>query len=128
MDDEIRLCIDSHKKSKVELVAHLTGNGIVVLLLGGEKPHVGAAVITAPRPSLSGESKTSCNSWIVPILGHKDDEVAKPAAEAIATATGQVTVVVAGLHVRDAEIQDISQIIVNCDQLVQEFIKRINRS
>ena len=95
------------------------------MLQGGEEPHVGAVVLTVPRPSLTGEEKTSCNSWVAPVSGHKDDEIAKPAAEMIASATGKVTVVAAGIHIHAAKTEEISQIITNCKQLVQKFIETI---
>ena len=125
MKDEIRLSAGSDERSRIELLAWLTGDGIVVFLRGGERPHVGAVVMAVPRPSLSDEGQESCNSWVLPVLGHKDDEVAKPAAETIAIATGKVTVVVAGIHIHAAKTEEISQIITNCKQLVQKFIETI---
>lgn len=128
MEKEIRLQAGSDERSKVELIAWLTCNGIVVLLQGGEEPHVGAVVLTVPRPSLTGEEKTSCNSWVAPVSGHKDDEIAKPAAEMIASATGKVTVVVAGIHIHAAKTEEIARFLTNCNRLVQKFIKTITMS
>jgi hypothetical protein len=89
-------------KYTVSITAGLTGNGIILQLLGGEKPHVGAVVISLPRPSLRDPAQISCNSIVVPILGHKDDELAKPVAERVACLSGQSTVVIAGVHTDNA--------------------------
>ena len=92
----------------VSLTATLTGDGIIIQLFGGEKPHVGAVVIGLPRPSLADPAQISCNSVVVPLLGHKDDEVAKPVAERIARLTGEPTVVIAGLHIEHAMASEIN--------------------
>lgn len=94
-------------KYTVSIAATLTGDGIIVQLLGGEKPHVGAVAVGLPRPSLADPAQISCNSIVVPLLGHKDDEVAKPVAEQLARLCNQPVVVVAGIHIDQATAADI---------------------
>jgi len=106
---------------RVDLVASVMGDGLAVQLYGGEKPHIGAVAISLPRPSLSDNARISCNTTVVPLLGHKDDEVAKPVAEEIAIACGKPVVVVAGIHVDDAGPEDIKKLVENCFNTVRIF-------
>jgi len=109
----------------VELTATLTGEGILVLLVGGERPHIGAVVLSTIRPSLSNGAGISCSSWVTPLLGHKDDQVAKAASERISCETSQATVVVAGLHIENATPEDIDILIANCDDGVSLLLEKI---
>jgi hypothetical protein len=108
---------------RVELTATMTGAGIVAQLYGGHKPHVGAVAFSQPRPSLTGSGRLSCNTSVLPLLGHKDDEVAKPAAEELAKAFNQPVVVIAGLHVENADQMDIANLVKNCQAVVQMLIR-----
>lgn len=107
---------------RVQLTATLTGDGIIVQLLGGQKPHLGAVVFSFPRPGLADPAKTGCNSAVVPRLGHKDDEAARPLAEMIAAATGQPVAVCAGIHVDGATAEDIALLVQNCRQVGERFL------
>jgi len=111
----------------IRLLATVTGNGLIVQLLGGEKPHVGAVVLSVPRTSLAMPGVLSSNSFVLPLVGHKDDEIAKPVAEEIAVNYGQPVVVVAGIHVADASSEDIEQLTVNCWKTVRFLLENIKR-
>jgi len=106
---------------RVELLVTVTKDGLVAQLFGGERPHVGAVAISLPRPGLSDNTRISCNTTVVPLLGHKDDEVARPAAEEIAVAFGKPVVVVAGIHVDNAGPEDIKRLVKNCFSAVRIF-------
>ena len=105
---------------RVEISAILTGNGISVLLTGGEKPHIGAVVMSIPRNSLSGEGISS-DSWVLPVPSHKDVEAAKLVAELICRSTGQVTVVTAGIHIARAEEWELDTLLQNCIQAAKQL-------
>ncbi|MCG8401701.1 MAG: hypothetical protein MJA84_08900 [Firmicutes bacterium] len=110
--------------AEVTMLVTQTAGGVIVQLLGGDKPHVGATVITHPRPSLAGGGKTSCNSIVIPELGHKEDELAKPLSEKIAVALNCTVVMVAGIHVDNAGSEEIQQIGQICHELVARFLAR----
>lgn len=99
---------------RIDLLVSVTGDGLVVQLFGGEKTHVGAVAISLPRPSLYDPAKISCNTTVIPLLGHKDDEVAKPVAEEIAVVCGRPVVVAAGIHVDHAGPEEIEILVENC--------------
>lgn len=109
-------------KCRADLMAAVTGDGLVVQLYGGDKPHVGAVAISLPRPSRANAAEISCSTSVIPLLGHKDDEVAKPVAEKIAKAVNQPVVVIAGIHVDNATLEEIEKIVENCHEAARRFI------
>ncbi len=106
----------------VRMLVTRTGGGIIVQLLGGDKPHIGATVITHPRPSLEGGGKISCNSIVIPEIGHKEDELAKPLAEKISTTLNCTVVLIAGIHINNAKPDLIARVSKICHQLVNKFL------
>jgi hypothetical protein len=111
---------------RVEISAVFTGNGISALLTGGETPHIGGVVMCVPRPSLSGEG-ASCDTYVLPVPGHKDTAAAQPVAEMICRRTGQVTVVTAGIHINNAQGHELEQLLQNSMEagrrLVEKFME-----
>jgi len=106
----------------VEVLATLTDDGLIVQVLGGEKPHVGAVVLSLPRPSLSEPGKLRATSTVVPLYGHRDDEIARPVAERLVVAFGQPVVVVAGVHIAAATPDEIKLMVANVHQAVENLL------
>lgn len=101
-------------KSRVVARCWDTGRGLVVGLFGGESPHVGAVVVSVPRPSLADPARASCTSSVVNLPAHKEEEVIRPLAEELARATGRPVVGVAGVHVEAARPADLELLVRNC--------------
>jgi hypothetical protein len=110
---------------RIEARATLTDGGLIVQILGGESPHVGAVVLSLPRPSTSEPGKLRAVSTVVPLYGHRDDEIARPAAEHLVTALGQTVVVVAGVHIEAAAPEDIALLIDNVNRAVASLTKTL---
>ncbi|MEW6447198.1 MAG: hypothetical protein AB1426_03790 [Bacillota bacterium] len=110
----------------VEVLATLTGEGLIVQVLGGEKPHVGAVALSLPRPSLSEPGKLKASTTVVPLYGHRDDEIARPVAEQLAIALGQPVVVVAGVHVDAATPREVELLLSNSHEAVKRLLKLMN--
>ena len=113
-------------RHRVVLTATVTEKGIICALVGGEEPHLGAVVLSVPRPGLDDPGRTSCTSSILPLVGHKDDEAARPLAEMLARSTGCPVSVAAGLHVNSAGAEDIEKLKKNasdCGKKLLELIK-----
>lgn len=109
---------------KVHLVGIPTDDGLIIAILGGDKPHVGAVAIGVPRPSLKKPSKLSATSSVFTLPAHKDDEIAKPIAEIIAKKLNQTTVVVAGVHIEKASKLEIRELLANANKLGDEIVKK----
>ncbi|MTI81783.1 MAG: hypothetical protein FH758_13075 [Firmicutes bacterium] len=112
-------------KHHVAVLASITEDGLTIQLLGGEKPHVGAVVMSIPRPSLADQETVSCNSYVLPRMSHKDDEIAKPVAERLAVTLNQSVVVVAGLHVDEALPQDIELLFNNTYLAIDKLLAEL---
>ncbi len=112
-------------KYRVEATLIATDEGYILHLLGGEKPHVGAVIISQPRESLTGDGSISCTTSNLPLLGHKDDIAAKPVAEAIVKATRQPVVAIAGIHIDNATVDDIEQLQSNINVLTQRLLREL---
>lgn len=108
-------------RCQVRLTLIDTGNGLQGLLTGGEKPHVGGVVLALPRQSLQGEGWSS-DVYITPVPGHKDVEVARTMAEALAQAILFPVTITAGIHSDHLNSQELGQIIQNCNNLTQTVL------
>lgn len=107
---------------KVKMLVTVTSDGLVAQIFGGDKTHVGAVAISIPRPGLADPGRVSCNTIVVPVVGHKDDEIAKPVAEDIARSWGSIVTVVAGIHVDNAGAEEIEIIKNNCKEASDKLI------
>lgn len=74
------------------------GPDVVVVVGGGERPHVGVVVVAQPYPSRGRPGRWSASSSVVTIPPHKEEPVARGLAEALVAATAGVVVVTAGVH------------------------------
>ncbi|MEM2896750.1 MAG: hypothetical protein QW265_02015 [Candidatus Bathyarchaeia archaeon] len=113
------------KKFNIKSIAIVTDEALIVSVLGGEKPHVGAVAISIPRPSLKDPKKLSSSTSVLTLLGHKEDELAKPIAELLVKELKRTTVVSIGIHVESASEEDIEKLIENSMKSVKILIKKI---
>lgn len=107
--------------------ATVTADGVIIELLGGEKPHVGAVAFAVPRPSLADRNKTSASVAVVPRLGHHDDEIARPAADRAARALGVPVVVIAGLHIPNAVPEDIRRMVRHAEEALENLLSMLTK-
>lgn len=110
---------------RVEGTAIATGAGVTLHLSGGDRPHVGAAAMGIPRPSLQDPARTSATVSVLAVTGHKDDELARPLAELAARRLGQVAVVVVGVHIDDATAEEIARLGENARQAAQRLLQQL---
>ena len=103
----------------------LIGEDIVVSIWGGEKPHIGAVAAAQPRPSLADANVISSTASVICFLGHKDDSLAKKAAEVLAAAFNVHVVVTVGIHWDDLSDENISRIKKSGEILVDLILEKI---
>ncbi len=103
----------------------LIGNDVLVAIWGGEKPHIGAVAVAQPRPSLRDPEVTSSSASVFCLVGHKEDELAKAAAEILAAALETHVVVTAGIHWDNLAPEAIQQIVGNSEILVDMILARL---
>jgi len=108
-------------RSQVTLTLLWAGQAVQALLTGGDEPHLGGVVLAVPRPSLSGDG-ISADTFIIPVPGHKDVEVALPAATALARLLNQPVSVSAGIHAEAMHAEEIAAVRQNCAELTQRAL------
>ncbi len=105
--------------------AFLSHEGLAVNLVGGDVPHIGAVAIGIPRPSLASPRRQSATTSVFAVVGHKEDELARPIATDLAKALGRTTVVVAGVHIHRARPADFVKIFENAGRAAEEIITKV---
>ena len=103
----------------------LIGEDLLVAIWGGEKPHIGAVAMAQSRPSLKNPAATSATASVFCYVGHKEDQLAKAAAEVLAAALNTRVVVTAGIHWDNIKADEIQRVIANSEILVDAILKRI---
>jgi len=97
----------------------LCGKDIAVVIGGGEASHIGAAALASPRPSLKNTAEISASASVLCRLGHKDDLPAREAALRLASKFNTNVAVTAGLHIDDADSDDIAKLQHNFQQILE---------
>jgi hypothetical protein len=103
----------------------LIGPDVLVAIWGGEKPHIGAVAMSQPRPSLKDPTVTSATASVFAYVGHKEDELAKAAAEILAATLKTNVVVTAGIHWDNLPPEGIQHVIKNSEILVDMILTEI---
>ncbi|MEW6265112.1 MAG: hypothetical protein AB1641_18705 [Thermodesulfobacteriota bacterium] len=101
------------------------GADLLVMIWGGDRPHIGAVAAAQPRPSLKDPSVTSATASVLAFLGHKEDVLAKMASEALASALNTNVVVAAGLHWDNLDEPGIRRVMENARQLIKDLIRKL---
>ena len=99
------------------------GEDLVVLLGGGERPHVGTLVVAEPRASGADPTRRSATSSVWNRLGHKDEALARPLAERLAAALDVTVVVVAGVHVENLDEAGIQTFAGLAQELTEDMLR-----
>lgn len=104
-----------NKKSDIKLQASLlhVGSDILVVVSGGDKPHIGASV-------LANESQVKSISFKF----HKDDIVLKIVANELRKHTKKNICVIGGIHVKDITKKQIEHVIKMSEKLAKKIVKK----
>ncbi|MBQ3664195.1 MAG: hypothetical protein II914_08715 [Clostridia bacterium] len=98
------------------------GEDIVAVLTGGEKPHVGCAVASVPRPSLSGNGQNSCTSSVINLTGHKDEFLCRRIAESLCVHYCVTVICTGGVHLDSITEEQITMIKDSVSDLIEQII------
>jgi hypothetical protein len=115
------------KAYRLEALVEKIGEDLLIAIWGGVKPHIGAVAVAQPRPSLRDKREISATASVFCYVGHKDDLVAKEAAERISSALNTNVVVAAGIHWDEIDEAGITCVMENSRDLVEMIIERIGR-
>jgi len=107
---------------QVHLKVVPVGSDLVVLVWGGEKPHVGAVAVAVPRPSLDDPQITSSTTSVYAMVGHKEDDLAKDMAAKLAAKFKKNIILTAGIHIDNIPPQGIKAIEDNCKKILENLL------
>lgn len=95
----------------------VAGEDLVIVIGGGERPHVGSlSIAVAEGAPIS-----------VSVPGHKDYIVSDGWARRVFEETGKACVVVAGLHVDNAKESDIGMLLKNSESCLNMLIAMMKK-
>jgi len=106
---------------RVEATAVICGRDLTVCFGGGSSPHIGAAALGSPRPSLADRSRTSASVSTLCVVGHKEDLLARNAAARLAASFHCQVVVTVGLHVDEATPDEIHMLGLNFEGAIDDL-------
>ncbi len=101
------------------------GDGLVICLGGGDRPHIGSVSISVPYKRKNGFWSVSTSTITLP--SHRDDAITRAVSEKVAKVTGMVVVAVGGVHVEDASKSDIEKIIEGAEELAEKVIAELGK-
>ena len=97
----------------IEICEKRIGDDLVILLGGGEQPHIGCVVQAVPRPSLKNDGTISVTSSVLNLTGHKDEFLCRKLAEKRCRETGKVVVCTGGVHIDHITKEQIDILLKN---------------
>ncbi len=105
--------------------AFLSHGGLAVTLVGGEGPHIGAVAVSIPRPSRRDARRRSATTSVFTLVGHQEDEIARPLAAELARTLDRTTVVIAGVHIRCAGAADLARVFENAGRALEVIVATV---
>jgi hypothetical protein len=90
---------ETYGRLTLEAVPVPMGNDLCLVITGGDRPHLGAVALAQARPSLEDPSKASASTSVLTVLGHKEDMLARSAAQRLAAGLNRTVAVCCGIHV-----------------------------
>lgn len=113
---------------RVEAMVVIDGRDLNVTIGGGTAYHIGAAALAVPRPSLDDPGLISASASVICVTGHKEDEMARSTALQLSARFNCIAAVNVGLHVDDANADDINCLIHNFNTLIQNIFSYLTNN
>ncbi len=101
----------------------VVGEDLVVAVGGGERPHVGCAVLATPYPAKGDGGGWSASCSVLTIPPHKEEPIARGIATRLAAGLGRVTVVTAGVHDDDIDAEGIRLYLRLGEELAEQLLE-----
>lgn len=111
-------------RTKLYLIAVFSGDDLIVVILGGDRPHIGSVSVAYP-PFTDEEKKKGKDGVVlntIPLPGHKDYVVSEMVAEKVSRVLGRVVVVSVGIHIEKASKAEIEEVLKNSEKLADSFL------
>ncbi|MDH5807013.1 MAG: hypothetical protein QXW62_00340 [Candidatus Methanomethylicaceae archaeon] len=102
-------------KHKVWLSSFNLGNELLIIIGGGEKPHIGSISLCTGTPPIS-----------ISLINHKDYIISHNAAWKIHKKYNCNVIVICGIHIDNATKEDIEILLRNSEKCIEKFINSSN--
>ncbi len=109
----------------LDVRAIIVGEDIDILISGGDKPHIGAVAVAQTVPCLHKDGNTVSIS-IITLPGHKDDVIARMAAQTVARTTGGNVVVSCGIHISGITEDEIETVIEISREMIDGLLDHLS--
>ena len=106
---------------KVSAEVRLIGADLLVVITGGDRPHIGSAAVALPRASLRDRGVMSATSSVYNIPGHKDQVIAQRILEVLSSGLNRTVVAVAGFHLEGISEKGIKKVMENAERLAEKI-------
>ena len=121
--DERVVSVREGRRSLTAWVRRL-GDDVVVAVGGGDRLHVGCAVLATPVRARDGRLRSpSCS--VVTVPPHKEEAIARPVAERIAGELGRLALVTAGVHDDDLDADGIATYLALAERLAEAVVETL---
>jgi len=98
---------------RINILAKKVGDDLLVNIIGGTKPHIGAVALAQYHPSISDMTAASASTSLMVIPPHKEGDVAMKVSDELARVCKTNVITTAGIHIDDASTAEIKQLIEN---------------
>lgn len=107
----------------VRIYTERIGQDICVRISGGDRPHIGCAVLAQPRPSLRDNGETSATASVLNVIGHKDETICRYVAEMLAGKLKVIVVCTGGFHVDDIQPVQIRELQESVRDMTEKLVE-----
>ena len=112
---------------KLSAEVRLVGDDLLVVITGGDRPHIGSAAVALPRVSLRDRRVMSATSSVYNIPGHKDQVLAQRVSEVLASRLNRTVVAVAGFHKDGISERGIKKVMENAERLAEKICASLKK-
>ena len=112
---------EGHAEKQIDATVVCVGDDIVVTVGGGTRHHTGAVALAISHPRLKDPQQLEATATVVTVPGHKEDQLAREMALALAQALHTTVTVSAGIHIDDASPADIAELIALTRRLTTQI-------
>lgn len=100
--------------AEIEFDIQTVGEDILIVIRGGDRPHIGSCVLSIPRPSLADDKKISCTSSVLNLVGHKDEKICRMVAENFCKKFQTNVICTGGFHCDNLTAEKIQEVVDAC--------------
>ena len=116
LSDEPRIALEAQQgRIHLRMTALFMGRDLSVTLSGGDRPHIGAVALAAPRAPAS----------VLSLPNHREDTLAQQIAITLATELNATVCVTCGIHLENILENEINVILKMADALTRQLSRHL---